>query len=710
MPDDELPADISFGIEAPWSSVSGRPGLSAYDRRQLLHLDAVRLGDTAAAQRLADLELGAEPWRARWATGVDLDPRLRLKFHLPPMRAVDWGIVDSRPLVAISTCDAIERPDDLGEQLQVWDQQSGQSRVLMDAPARCLSFASLTQDPVLITGHEGGLMRIWNLPEGSLRSTVDAGPEEITDLQVVQQGDETQVITLDAAGRVALWSVKSGDLIGAFDAPQPYAIRTGRLGDGRLVLATAGEGLSLWDVQARQRLPLAIEGSFHDANDVALATVEGHDLLIVLDQSLGISTYDLQSGERFGAPIEPHRKRNPKAGWHAWSHKARPARLAVVAGTLAVPTRGRVHLWNLLTCESEQPPLLGPVAHAVVRKVLWQGHELLLTGSAGDGVVALWELDVPVSREPGHDERIVELAVAGCPPIVTSVDEGGTICARGGGDGRQVCAPLRSGVQGINALAAWREGDDTIVAAGAGSRRFRDGKLRRWNLTTGGQLGEAGKADSTYVRWLSPVSVHGAQAVANVGAGSTLKVWRASDGSPLTRLRVQPTRKTGFATGLLEGRPVAIVSAHHQPVLVFALDNGLTSPMMRLDAENDFVLGLAGTRVVTGYFDDGSTGWRAVRAWHLSGQRVGPEVRADAEVTSVAVAQWPGVYIARADGTVTLTDLQTGQDLCPSLLLPRRPNAIAVADDGNLLAAFGSDVALFQPPLSDSDHLSVPPS
>src|SRR5688572_8072947 len=161
MPDDELPADVSFGVEAPWSSVSGRPGLSPYDRRQLLHLDAVRMGDAATARQLADLELGAAPWRARWATGADLDPRLRLKFHLPAMRVVDWGVVDSRPLIAISTCDDSEDPGDLGEQLQLWDQQTGQSRVLIDAPARCLSFASLEQDPVLITGHEGGLMRIW---------------------------------------------------------------------------------------------------------------------------------------------------------------------------------------------------------------------------------------------------------------------------------------------------------------------------------------------------------------------------------------------------------------------------------------------------------------------------------------------------------------------------------------------------------------------
>jgi hypothetical protein len=81
------------------------------------------------------------------------------------------------------------------------------------------------------------------------------------------------------------------------------------------------------------------------------------------------------------------------------------------------------------------------------------------------------------------------------------------------------------------------------------------------------------------------------------------------------------------------------------------------------------------------------------------GGRIGPDIRGTAEVTSAAVRSWLVAYLGRADGTVSLTDLGAGRDLCRPLLLPSRPTSMAVAAGGDLVVGFGSDIARVRPPV-----------
>jgi len=61
------------------------------------------------------------------------------------------------------------------------------------------------------------------------------------------------------------------------------------------------------------------------------------------------------------------------------------------------------------------------------------------------------------------------------------------------------------------------------------------------------------------------------------------------------------------------------------------------------------------------------------------------------------VRAWPAVYLTHADATVSLTDLETGTDLCLPMRLPSPPISLAVTQDGDLLVGSGSDVTRFHP-------------
>jgi hypothetical protein len=160
-----------------------------------------------------------------------------------------------------------------------------------------------------------------------------------------------------------------------------------------------------------------------------------------------------------------------------------------------------------------------------------------------------------------------------------------------------------------------------------------------------------------------------------------------------------PWRVTGSATTVSEGRAWAAVSAVSTPVTVCSLDDPAALLRTVPETVGDVVLAVSASYIVTAGSGGGREGLRVVRAWRVTGERAGPDIWDEAEITAAAVRVWPAVYIARADRTVSLTDVETGRELCGRLLLPARPSALAVAPDGDLVVGFGADVACVSPPV-----------
>ena len=641
----------------------------------------------------------AGSWRAVWASRTDDDPRLRLRLPVGPVVAAAWGRAGQRPLVA--ACVRGEGPSGSqpGFHLQVWDVESGSMGVLPSAePVRDLAFADVAGRTVLVSGHAGGRVRCWDVVDLALLASVDIGGDLLVDLVVVGSGDRAQAVTMDRRGTVRCWSLPNGDPVGRLDVPPSYRACAGRLTDGREVLLLGGEGVVLWDIERGVRLPLRVPDGTRSVRGVLLAVSGGRDLVTVVDECHTVTTFDLVTGVLMGEPIMAHVNRRPDGLMEMSGFPTAHPKLAVVGGTLAVPTRWRVHLWDLGASDRAGPPLTGPVGRSIVQSVRWRGRAFLLTASAHDGVLALWDLDRPVDPQPGHPERVTGVALVEPAGTMVSVDEGGTIVARHSGDGRLLRPPLDTGVEGTRALTAWADGGDLMAATGAGSRDAPDGSLRRWNLTTGELVGPPIRAHRGFLHHVSRVRLAGQDVLVTYGPGGQLKIWRPGDGTLLAEVPVAVrSAVTGVATGVSEGRAYAALSCQSQPMAVYSLDDPAAPAVVIPEAGDAVVLAIVGGHVV-------SAGDRVardvVRAWHVSGRRVGPDLRGGAWVTAAAGRDWPAVYVGRADGTVTLTDVVSGRESCPPLMLPIRPAVLAVTSDGDMVVGFGSDVARVRPPAS----------
>ncbi|MFG1603990.1 WD40 repeat domain-containing protein [Actinoplanes sp. NPDC049265] len=596
-----------------------------------------------------------------------------------------WHDDDRRPLLAVCV------KEDAAPRLRVWDVVSGEVTELPAGNwAGRMAFGVLDGEPVLVTIEDGVALRVWSVAGRRIVATVLLGDHRAHDLHLVPDGARLIAVTQGPRGDVRRWSLPDGADLGRLDDHKRFPIWSGRRADGKVVLLTGGdEGLAQWDPRDGTRLPLRTPAALDPdrlrqphlprVRTVALAVVDGRDRVTVTYGFDTIATFDPATGELLGPVVEAHH-RVAESPMLIWGHSS--GVLAAVGGVVAVATAWRVHLWP------GGVPIAGPVGHAELRAVRWAGREVLLTASAYDGVVALWDLDRPVERGPGHEQRISALALIDRGDVVVSVDEGGTILARSGD--RMLTPPRATGVNFTGVLAAWTDAGQIRAVTGAGTaHRVSDGKLRRWNVTTGEQDGPAVQAHVKLVYGVLPFG----DALVTFGPGQMLKLWRRSDGVLVGQVRTEVRSKvTGFVTGVIGGRAYAALSSYTQPLTLIDLDDLVAPPIELPPAGDDVVVhALAGERVIV------STG-RLLRAWTLAGELFGPVVPGPADLTGVVERSWPQMYVARADRTVTLLDLETGRPVAPPITLPRRPGPMAVTGDGDLVVGFGSDVARVTPP------------
>lgn len=681
-------------------SAVGRPGLSEAQRRQLAYFDAQRRGATDLAEKLALADGGGSLWRVRWASSTDLDPRLLREVHAGAVTALAWAVVGGRAVLAAATSENAAAGRASAYELRLWDVESGDSQPLpCTESVRCLAFVSAAGATLLVSGHRQGLVRVWDVRDQTLRGTLDTGGDHLRDLLVAGAGSDAHVVTLDVRGQVQRWSLTTGARLGVVDAPKARSICGGALADGRRVVLTGGDGLALWDLGDGRRLPLPVPQELGRVARAVLSAAGGRDLVTVVDEFQSIRTFDVSTGQWIGPAITAHVEDGSDSLMGTVRDQNQAPQIAVVKGKLAVATRWRVRVWDLETSQALPPPVTGAVAGALVREVQWQGRPMLLTGSSHDGVVGLWDLDRPAVLAPGHGERVARVCLVERADVVVSADEGGTLVAREVAGGRPAAAPLATGVGGLRALAAWQEGGDLVAATGAGRHHARDGSLRWWNLTGGKPFRPPVEAHTAYLHWIARVLLPDGPALVTFGSEGMFKIWRQADGAlSAASASGLKSKVSGFVTGVIGGRTVAVLSSTGQPLRVHDLEDLAAEPTVVPEAGHDVVLDMVGSRIITGRVDDPYSGPTTVRVWTAAGERVGAEIGGTAVVVAAAVREWPAVYIARADGTVALTDLETGRDLCPAVLLPAKPTSLAVTRDRELIVGFGSDVARIAPP------------
>ncbi|MFB7334095.1 WD40 repeat domain-containing protein [Streptomyces adustus] len=658
-------------------------------RRQVLALDAARYGNRKLARNIARVAVRQEmddPWVVQWATGSDLDSRLRYALPVPAkVSALTTVIVEGRGL-AVAGCE--------DGTLHAWDLATG-SRYGKLVSARTgavstLATAVLDGRPVAVTGGSDQTVRVWDLARGELLGTCSADDDSWVKLLAAGVVEGRPVVVGACVDDV----VRVRDLATLSQHSEPLTLHTGFASalatavlDGRPVavtshsrelaatdLITGEETLRVWDlITGRELGPLddrpdeppvfadpaydrTLEGS-GDGNGDGDGDGDG-DARHCVTPDLNATAHFLATDPASKCPMAVSANAYEVHVWNLATREqvGQPAAAMFVEtaavtvlhdrpAVLAASAHGPVEVRELPTLRQLRPSLTGHEAavRGVATAVVNRRH-LAVTGG-DDRSVRIWDLDgerETSSRLTGHADSVTG--------VTTAVVDGSCVVVTGGSDSRvriwdldgrgQLGEPLPGHTTSVDLLTAGTvDGRPTLLTRGDWHKT-----VRIWDLTTREEL--HGRSTNEYT---SP-SIEFFAAVDGrfVGVTGEGRVW---DLTASRWIGVQPRQRGALALETLEGRSVILTSLKAEGVHLWDLATGeLLAPPL--------------------------TG-------HTS------EVRAGATGT----LDGRPVVVAGGDRTVWMWDASTGQRI-GAYAFPSRIRGLTMAPDGRLVVGFGADIAV----------------
>ncbi|MDX3800643.1 hypothetical protein [Streptomyces sp. AK04-3B] len=652
-------------------------------RRQVLALDAARYGNRELARNIAQVAVRPElddPWVVQWATGSDLDSRLRYALPAPAKVGVLATVVAEGLGLAVAGCD--------DGTLHAWDLATG-SRIGKAVSAHTgavgtLATTVLDGRPVAVTGGFDRTVRVWDLARGQLVGTCSAVDDSwVKSLAAGLVEGRPVVVGACVDDVVRVW-----DLATLSQHSEPLTIPTGFVSalatavlDGRAVavtshseelgatdLITGEETVRVWDLITGREF-----GALGDRPDEPPAFVDQRYGRTVEDGEDGgdgdgeawhCASPDVNAAAHFlvtdPASECPTAVSANAYEVHVWDLATReqvgePAAMFVATAAvrmlhdrpaaLLAYAHGPVDVWDLSTRRQLRPPLTGHEAtvRGVATAVVNSRH-LAVTGG-DDGSVRIWDLDG--ERETGGWLTGHAGSVTG---VTTAVVDGRCIVVSGGSDTGvriwdldgegQLGEPLAGCAAGVDLLTAGTvDGRSTLLMRGDWHKT-----VRIWDLTTREEL--HGRSTGEYT---SPsIDFFAAVDGRFVGVTGEGRVW---DLTASRWIGVQPRQRGALALETLEGRSVLLTGRRAEGVHLWDLDTGeLLAPPL------------------TGHTSEVRTGATGT----LDGRPV---------------------VVAGGDRTVWVWDAGTGQQI-GEYVFPSRVRGLTVAPDGRLVVGFGADIAV----------------
>jgi WD40 repeat protein len=686
--------------EAPLTKAPGKVLLWNLERpleqmQVLAQSSAIRTVTVSADGRLvaAAWDNQAQAWSAE--TGHPAAPPLA---HGMAVNAIAFS--PSGKLLATA---AAEPRDATGGQIQLWNVAAGAAAAGPVEHPGAATVAFSRRGDWLASGGADGHVRLWSLPDLTLKSQSSKHPMPVA--QIAVGADDKQLVARATANDMAelwLWDVSVSPPRGARLARSTMLKEL-----AASFLAGPNQKITVWEEY--NDLAIAPRGTrLATAGRIMRGTKDA------VDWPGEAILWDLAKREPLLSPAtftRPVRRiaLDPAGRW-----------MAAGTGDLIIHA-GEVRLWNAGTEQPREPDL--PHRGAVL--ALAFGPQTLVSGTSEfrEGTVNLWQIHTPPRdvieiRAAGAIERVAftpdsrRIVIAGnssdrnlgtiqvCdvatgkpiyPPL--ALDSPATDLALSP-DGKRALAGCRSGVarlwdvdtgqwigqslkhdQSVSSTAFSPDG--SIVATSAGRQ------VRLWEAATGDPIGKPLEHDSLVS--LARFSPHGKLLAVGTFDGEAV-LWRAASGEPYKRLRHgEPTtiyslafRPQGdvLATGSFEGSArywnvetgeQAGETMWHDTVLkrIYSLS---------FDAK--------GERLLTGSMD------RTARQWDLQGKSLGAPLAHPNEVAAVAYRP-DGKQIATSclDNRIRYWEPQTGL----AIGVTRRNSSLAMrivySPDGRLLAS-----------------------
>jgi WD40 repeat protein len=652
--------------------------LTARERRQMLALDAARLG-------LADLReaAGAElEWRTRWTSGR-ADITLRATTSAEAMAVGCW-VRAGRPIAVTGF---------YGPLLQVWDLQDEIATTLPtchESYVNAIVCATLADGrEVAVTGGADTHVRVVDLADGAEIAALAGHTSAVSALARTVLGDGRQALVSGGSdGTVRLWDLETGRGLAVLVGHSDYIASISCTSvDGRAVAVTSSgdHTVAVWDLDAGRRISLLRTGMGMMPDRLLCAAVDGRPIVVTGSSDGMVRTWDLATGDQ----LDTFENEDEVRGMDGIVVDGQPL-LVTATGS------GAVEVWDL-GAGTPIAVLEGHTEHAsdVACTVLDGRASAVSVGN--DGTLRVWELPTRprASAAPGHRMTVEALACGaldGVPVAISGSWDKTLVWDLGTGRSVGSLDTTTSGevqFDKVDSLACTVLDGRSVLVTGN-----LDGEPRTWDLSTGApiSLGLPPAVDTSGALvctsdWGYPAAIIG-------GHGGSAWICDLATGQVRQTLSGHTDIVFAVAWLKVDGRPVVLTGSRDLTGRVWDAETGACR--YTLTGHTGFVRAVAvaefsGVPVgFTGGNDGRVVGWD-LRTGHriavLGGHQSPVTVLASA-AGSARTALFSGSY----DGTVRVWTTLDGRAGTVIAHLSAGVEAIAVDDSGVLVVAAGREV------------------
>ncbi|MFF8012923.1 hypothetical protein [Streptomyces sp. NPDC007929] len=654
--------------------------LTAYQRRQILAVDAARHAEPAMGERLAR----PSGWAPVWATGRGVALALLNTLHDASGRltGVASASVNGRPAAVTASWDGTAKVWDLTTGLVVSTLAGHTDRLSATA------VADVAGRPLAVTASWDGTAKVWDLTTGLVVSTLAGHTDRLSATAVADVAGRPLAVTASADGTVRVWDAMGGEQITviAHHSTRVTDVALTELDSRAILVAADNHGTAwVWDAGTGDQLS-ALRGHNGALSSVAVDRLRGDPVILTTGWDRTARIWDLRSGSEV-AVLRGHRNMVTGAALTDFDGRA-------VAVTSSWDTTARV--WDVATGETiatlrgHRGALTGVTVQRVGRRLT-----AVTVGGHSDRTVRIWDLGTrsPVRAATGHTDTVTSVALAGeeQPPIVVTAGEDHTACVWDARTNRQV-AQWKGHTAAVTAVALLRSGDRLLAVTGSADRT-----TRLWDTARGAAVAVLpGRGSAVTGVATGTLDGHPIIAVTTGGPRSVAVVWDVSDLEAAEKLCEYTGHHFAITAVVLTrigSHAVAVTSDEAGTSHVWYVASGRLVQV--LAGRRSAVAAAAGARLGDRDLVVTACGNHTAYVWDLSsGHCVRTLDGHTAPLTDVTTVTFDGLLLAitaAEDRTVRVHDLASGRPLT-TISLPAVCASVTAASDGTVVLALGQDV------------------
>ncbi|MFC4044410.1 hypothetical protein ACFO1B_38865 [Dactylosporangium siamense] len=651
-------------------------------------INAVRYGQPQLARRLSRVANLPRPvWWPQWSTGSEVSPAARAVFTNPDgvVTSVDVAQVEGHPVAVAGT--------DSGW-IRVWDMRTAQlvSSIQVSIPSiGRLVCGHVDGRPVAVASGTAGLVVIHDLTDGRPLIEVNATSYYRSPCIALAQVQGRPVLVVGYRGAAVVWDIRSRertDLRLGNDARIVTAISCLTLA-GVPIAVVASEGrqtsqgtISKWDLRTCSRI--GDEFDIDEVKDITCAELNGRQVVICCSHDR-VWMWDLHDNRPTGPAGTGHRGSLECLAYTYLDGVP----VAITGDSYAV------RLWDVAAGKQITAAMTGHVgAVSAVAAAQLDGFPIAV--SAGDRTVRLWSTsptETDQSVRVGHERPLRAVAVVPGPDAGTAVTAGvDRRIHRWSLDiGLPVGDLLPDHDSTVRAMTSTRFEGKPVLVTGS-----EDNSLRVWDLQSGVMTGQLAGIGGL-VRAVTCVH-HSGRTLVAAAVGDTIGIL------DLATLRLAGSSLRGHRSWI---HALLCVELPDGPIVVSGSDDGtvrLWDIATRsqigepLTGHRGVVNALAGV-VINGrqmILSGGTDG--TARLWDIRPDQM-REVRVVAQHKSAIYAVASTTLAGRPVAVIGDNGLWTYHLDRPGpanvFSLPHQVRAVTATDTGDIVVAYGNEVALF---------------